>query len=180
MNIISDFLTHIGKIFQWWVVVMPWEKCIRVRLGKKIAVLSAGTFFRIPFFDAIYIQTIRLRMVSLPLQTITTKDKFTLTINASAGYKISDIYKLYNTLHQPEGTICNIVLSKMAEYISTHDLQECNPQSIEEEVMKKLKEDDYGIEYEYVKIIGYAVVKTFRLIQDSHWIPQGEDDKYNK
>lgn len=171
MNYFNEIIQHLGKLFQWWIIVLPWERGIRVRFGNRIKVLADGTHFRIPFFDTVYIQTTRLRVVSMPLQTMTTRDKRTLTIIAVVGYSISDILMLYNRLFQPESTISNMVLSKVSEYIATHSLEECTPSLIEMSVQEKLASEDYGIKYEYVKIIGYAEVRTFRLIQDQHWTP---------
>lgn len=171
MNYIKETLEYLTRFFQWWVIVQPWERAVRTRFGKKAITLTPGTHFRIPFFDIIYIQTIRLRVVSMPLQTVTTKDGQTVTIASAVGYSICDIEKLYNSLFHPESTICNIVLSEISEYVYTHSLQECSPKSIEALIIDKLNSENYGIKYQYIKIVGYAVVKTYRLIQDSHWTP---------
>lgn len=173
MNYIKETLDYLSKLFQWWVIIQPWEQGIRTRFGKNAIILLKGTHFRIPFFDTIYIQTTRLRVVSMPLQTVTTKDKQTITLCSAIGYSITDIHKLFNSLFHPESTISNMVLSEVSEYVYTHDLSECNPKDIENLVISKLKNEDYGIKYEYIKIVGYAVVKTYRLIQDGHWTPDG-------
>lgn len=171
MNYIKDTLEYLSKILIWWVIIMPWEKGLRTRFGKSTKLLNPGTHFRIPFFDNVYIQCIRLRVVQLPPQTISTKDNFTLTIVMCAGYSIVDIEKLYNTLYQPESTICNVILGAISDYISSTNLKDCSPVSIETHVSKKLESFDYGIKYESIKTSGYALVKAIRLIQDSHWIP---------
>lgn len=169
MNYIKDTLEYLTKIFQWWVIVMPWEKAIRVRLGKQIKILSEGTHFRIPFIDAIYLQSIRLRVIEMSPQTIMTKDRQTLTVVCCAGYTITDILKLYQKMYQPETTISNIIMAEIATHIASNNLSECRPEDIQEKVFEKLKSEDFGIEYTYVKITGYAIVRAFRLIQDSHW-----------
>lgn len=171
MNYIKDTLDYLSKLFQWWIIIQPWERGIRTRFGNRLLVLCPGTHFRIPFFDTVYIQTIRMRVVSMPPQTITTKDGKTITVVCAAGYSISDVYKLYNTLYQPEATICNLVQGEISEYVALHDLIDCKPREIEEHVFSNLNINDQGIKYEYVKMVGYAVVKTYRLIQDHHWVP---------
>jgi hypothetical protein len=171
MNFLKDTFDFITNLFKWWVIVLPWEKAIRIRLGKQVTLLSDGIHWRIPFFDTVYLQSTRLRVVQMPPQTISTKDKQTLTVVVCAGYSISNIQTLYQKLYQPESTISNIVMGEISEHIFTHDLDDCKPIDIEKKVMVKLNTEDYGIRYEYVKVIGYAIVKTFRLIQDSHWTP---------
>jgi hypothetical protein len=170
MNYIKDTLDYLAKIFQWWILIQPWERGVRTRFGNKTKLLIPGTHFRIPFFDIIYIQTIRLRVVSMSPQTVSTKDGKTVTISCAIGYAIDDIMKLYNTLYQPEVTICNMVQGHVAEYIFSHDLLQCNPEDLTKHITEKMKDVNHGIKYEYVKVVSYAVVRTYRLIQDSSWV----------
>jgi len=169
MATIKDLLDYLLKIFKWWVSVLPWERGLRIRLGKKVKLLQPGFHFRFPFFDTVYIQTIRMRVVSMSPLTVTTKDGQTLTIVPCVGYSISDIEKTYNTIHQPEATICNLVMSEISDIISRNQLM--SPKEIQDAAFEKIAAMDYGIKFEYVKITGYAIVKTFRIIQDHHWTP---------
>lgn len=99
LNIIASFS---NKLFQWWFTVMPWEQAIRIRRGKTVRLLGAGLYLKIPFIDAVYIQTTRMRMVDMPIQTVSTQDGTTLTIKAVIGYSIKDVQLLYNTLYHPD------------------------------------------------------------------------------
>jgi regulator of protease activity HflC (stomatin/prohibitin superfamily) len=171
MGFIKETFDYLSKLLQWWIIVLPWEKAILIRWGKHLKVLGAGIHFRIPFIDTVYLQSTRLRVVQMPPQTITTKDKHTLTIVMCAGYSIDNIETLYQKMFQAESTIANMVMGEISEHISSNLLTECTPSDIEGKVMTKLNSTDYGIKYEYVKVIGYAIVKTYRLIQDHHWTP---------
>ncbi len=173
MNYIKDTLDYLSKLFQWWIIISPWEKGIRVRFGNRVKLLEAGIHFRIPFFDTIYMQTIRSRNVSLPVQTLTSKDGITLTINSVVSYSIIDIIKLYDTLYHPEMTIANIVMSKIAVYISDNNIKDCSPAKLNEEINKTLSNTDYGVKFENMNIVSYAIVKTYRLIQEGSWIGEG-------
>lgn len=180
MNYIKDTLDYLSKIFQWWVIIMPWEAGVRVRLGKHLRVLGAGTYLRIPFFDSVYKQTVRLRVASIPLQTLTTKCGKTITVSVCVGYQISDIRKLYQSLSHPEGTIANIVLSEIAEFVSRHNISEASPKDIETAAIQKVSATDYGLDFLHVKVISYAVVRTYRLIQDHQWMPEDGMNMENK
>lgn len=173
MNYLRETLEYLSKLFQWWVIVEPWEAGLRVRFGKHIKVMSAGTFFRIPFFDAVYIQEVRMRMYSMNPQTVTSKDGHTITIVASVGYSISDILTLYESISQPDSTIGNTVLGTISDYVTKNTIQDCGPTKIEQEVSNKLSELSYGIKFEQVRITGYAIVKTYRLIQDGSYVNDG-------
>lgn len=175
MSFFKDFIDFVTKVFTWWVVIMPWEQGIRVTFGKKVNVLNEGIFLKLPLIHTVYIQEKRLRVLNLPIQTISTKDGFALTVSCSVGYSICDIFKLYNTLYQPDMTIQNIISSKVAEFIHSHALTECIPGDIEKQLNDSMQNTDYGLRYEYVKIINFAHVKTFRLIQDQSYMYEGID-----
>lgn len=173
MNYFKEVLDYLSKIFQWWIIVEPWEAGLRVRLGKRVKELSPGIYFRIPFIDACYVQETRLRMISLNSQTVTTRDSQTITIFSSIGYSINNIKKLYETIAQPDSTIANTVLGTIADYVATHEVKECSPETIEKTVKEKLSSFDYGIVFEHVKITGYSIVKTYRFITDGSYVADG-------
>lgn len=173
MNQVQQFLEYLFNAIKIWVIVQPWEAGIRVRNGKKIKKLTAGIYFKIPYFDSVYVQEIRLRVREMPMQTLTSKDLKTITLNSSMGYSITDIEKLYQTLYRPEMTLQNIAMSEIAEVLHSTDSNDITPGLLEKKVIDKLKADDYGLNYEYFKITNFAIVKTFRLIQDQSWVSEG-------
>lgn len=170
MNYIKETLEYLSKLFQWWIIVQPWEQGIRVRAGKKSLIMKGGTYFRIPFIDTVYIQEIRSRIIEMSPHTISTKDKKILTIVVSVAYSISDIEKLFNSIARPEMTIGNRVLSEVANYVFTHNCDECSPDKIQVHVDGVLKGIDYGLKFESCRITGFAEMRTYRLIQDGHYI----------
>jgi len=173
MNQVQEFFEYIFNSFKIWFIVEPWETSLRVRFGKNKKVLNNGVYFRIPYFDSVYIQETRLRVCSMPLQTLTTKDGKTVTINGAIGYSITDIEKIYEKLYHPETTITNQVMSMVSEYFLSTNCFEINLSSIEIMVVKSLNEFDYGMDFSYYKTTNYAVVRTFRLIQDQSWVSEG-------
>ncbi len=173
MQYIDSVMKYLSNLFQWWIMIAPWERGIRVRFGNKVKLLNPGFHWRIPFFDSVYVQGIRNRVLSMSLQTISTRDGITITVSGTLSYNMTDIVKMYNTLYHPELTLSNIVMSKISEYITMNDCKECTPSKVGEYVTQMLTKLDYGINFGDVKIINFAIVKTFRLIQDQSWINEG-------
>lgn len=169
MNIVKDTIEYITKAVKLWVILSPWEKAVRVRFGKRQTELGAGIHFKLPFFDSIYKQTVRLRILALPMQTLSSYDNKNITIKLAVGYSISDIKKLYNTLHEPETTVNNIVLSEVSTYISNCKSTEYDASKLSADVLSKLQNENYGLKFEYVKVLEYAIVRTYRLLNDKHW-----------
>lgn len=171
MNYIGQIIEFIQRFFIWWVSIMPWERAVHVRLGKRMKVLEEGVHLRVPFIDRVYVQTTRLRVMQGPPQTVTTRDGKTITIVIAMGYSITDIIKLYTTLFHAEQTLCNIMQSQVADSIALMDAKELRASRVEEELVGMLDKQDYGLKFEYCKVVSLAQVRVLRLIQEGHWLP---------
>lgn len=173
MESIKGLIEYLLNVIKFWITIQPWELAIRVRLGNKQKILKPGCHFRIPFFDSVYIQCVRLRVISLPMQTLTSRDIKNVTLNGCIGYEIKDVGLLYNTMLYPEQTISNIIMGKIADYVFQRNMNDCLPSEIEAIVLKDLDLSKHGLSVEYFKMTSFAVVKTYRLIQDHSWIQEG-------
>lgn len=167
MDFLNTILNWVTNIFTWWVVIMPWEQGIRVRLGKHIKKLNPGMFFKIPIIDSVFLQTIRKRMINVPIQTLTTKDGKTITLMISIGYSINDVLTLYNTLYHPETTIQCIIMNKISEYVSNNNTEDCTPNKLCGIITSVNELNQYGISNLELNLLNYAIVRTYRLIQDT-------------
>jgi len=172
MNL-KEFLEYILNFVKIWVIVLPWENAIRVRMGKSTKILNPGIYFKLPYFDSVFVQEIRLRIADMPIQTVTTKDAKTISIAGTIGYSIIDIKKLYDTLYHPETSIRNIALSNVAKLVYSKNAIEINPNELETEALNVLCSLDYGIRFEHFRITNFALVRTYRLIQDTNWGYEG-------
>lgn len=172
MNWVKDLFTYLSDFFKWWVVILPWQEGIRVRLGKRETHLKKGIYLRIPIIDSVFVQGVRLVYDQIPIMTIATKDKHVVTINGAIAFQITDIVKLYHSISNPKATLSGIAMSKISAYITSHDLADCNPLDIENNVT--FEKGEFGLEAE-IKITGFAPVRTFRLIQDHTWMPTSKE-----
>lgn len=168
MSAIIDLLRSFWRLFIWWFVVQPWQRAIRVRLGKQRKSFGPGLAFRIPYVDVVYKQSVRLRFATTTPQTVSTKDGHALTLSGQLGYRIVDLDKLYDTLQQGENAIRSIAQGAIAKYVFTHELAECSPAEVERAVAKGLHLGDYGLEYDVLQLTTFCRVKTYRLIMDNH------------
>jgi hypothetical protein len=160
-----DLFAALKDMLTWWVTVVPWEQSVRVRMGKHVKLLEAGIHLRIPILDKFYIQSSRLRYISIPTQTVSTLDGKILTISCGAGFVVKDILKLYNTLHDPEDTIQMIASGIVADIIYTTNADDLRPYDVEQRVMAKIDFDEYGLGDVKYCITDWAMARTYRLIQ---------------
>jgi len=175
MEWLKEIWNQISSLLQWWIIILPWESGLRIRLGKTVKILSSGIHFRIPYVDSCYKQTIRIHFINLAPQTLTLKSKETLTISLIIGYSISDIFKVYNSVSEIQGVISGSVMGSISDFVSQAILDECHPSDIENHAKECLQKNDWGIEIKEIKTVSYAIVKTFRFIQDNAWM--GQDHK---
>lgn len=166
MNEIIQLIRSFFQSFQPWITVAPWEQALRVRLGKRVKLLGAGVWLKIPFVDGVYLQSVRLRVSSFGRQTNTTSDGKTLTTSGCVGYTIVSIRDLYDTLQHPEDVINNLSAKAVSSYISGHTLQELSPNSMSANISGTLGLWKYGLGSVEIIITEFVVVRTYRLIGD--------------
>jgi len=164
MNWLQQLAEWFGR-FKCWYIVRPWEMAIRVRLGRWTATVPPGFHIRLPLVDEVFVQNVRLRVVNLPVQTVTDKQGTTITLSGSVRWRVSDVRQLYEKLHTPEDWIYNTVLAVLAEAVFESD-GELAPIELGKKASGVLKEqsNDSGIEIDCVSVTDFARVKTFRLI----------------
>lgn len=175
MSWVRELFTSLRDLLVWWITVAPWEQALRVRLGKRVALLGAGVHLRIPGIDRIYRQSTRRRTCDFPTQTLTTRDGHTVTIGGSLRY--ADIEKLYQTLHHAESTLVDLASGIVARTITQMDRADCTAGAIEDAIRSQIDLAQYGLTDTDAYVTTFAFVRTFRLIQDSRWSVQ--DDRLN-
>jgi regulator of protease activity HflC (stomatin/prohibitin superfamily) len=171
----------VNELFQWivgvikgarfWQIVLPWERAVRVRFGRNPILWESGFHWRIPYFDEVRIANTRLRLACVPAQTITTRDKTTVTIDVSVAFRITDPLVAMLRLQQPEDSCAGFAQVAVARYVSERQYPEINLAELEHAVLTEIGSmAGEGVQVEYVRITEFALIRTIRLIQDS-WRP---------
>lgn len=169
MSFLSTLLSRFGNLLVWWIQIMPWERALRIRLGKHITELKAGIHLRIPVVDRFYVQTDRLRTCDLTSQTISTADGHTLTIAGIIRYRIADLKKLYLTLHHPETTLVDMAAAEVARFVASSNKNEVTPVTLQLAVNEVFDLTEYGLAEGRLNVTDFAYVRTYRLLQDSRY-----------
>lgn len=164
---LNDFISQLLGFFQWWIVVAPFESVIRIRRGKKVAVLKPGIHFRIPVLDRFFVQRNRKRYMNTPTQAVTTLGRREITVSGGTAYSIVDIAKLYDTLSDPEDVIIIETQSLVASFIADHNLTDINPEAIQRYVSDNLDLEQYGLGDVSFLVTDFVCVKTYRIINSN-------------
>jgi regulator of protease activity HflC (stomatin/prohibitin superfamily) len=171
MDWLKAIIEKVEGLFKWWIVVLPWEQGIRIRLGNRIKILNPGVYFRIPYLDTCFVHHTRLHFINLSPQTINTKDGKTVTVTVIVGYILVDISKMYSQISDFESTICGVVQQSNTQYIYNTDFNNCTVQGIEKSAIQALERTDWGIEIKQLSVSSFFESKVYRLVQDSAWMP---------
>jgi len=162
---INEIFKKIFELLNWWFTVVPWERAIRVRLGKHMCVLSPGIHMQIPFIDKVYISNIRDRVHATTPQTLTTLDGITITLQACIRFSIVDIVPMYNKLHNAGDTISQEIEGRISEYVIGNESKEVTPEKLTTNVLSKVDLSMYGLDCTNVFLTDFVKAKTYRLLQ---------------
>ncbi|KKM16925.1 hypothetical protein LCGC14_1680890 [marine sediment metagenome] len=165
---LTTIFNAMSQPFKWWVVVAPWEQGIRVRLGKEAFKLDSGIHLRIPFLDRVYVQSVRLRIITSGTRTISTSDGKIISLNLGIRFAVRDIKQLYSTIADPEKTLLNHASSLVAEYVFKTDSKNLSPKDLQDYVDINMVDDNWGLCNVSVHVIDFALTKTYRLIMNDY------------
>lgn len=176
MSWFQELLKYLRDSLIWWVTIAPWEAGVRVTLGKKMVEMTPGVWLAVPFIHRIFVQSTRLRVTQAAMQTLTSKDGVTISLRISFGFEISNIVDLYNSLDHPDMTLSNIAMSEAADIVAGNNSKILTPGYIQKAIIDKLNGTKYGLKFEDVRVINYAIVRTYRLIGDGGTYVEGSFD----
>lgn len=166
MPAFAQVVEILKQLVVWWLVVEPWERAVRVRAGKRVTLLGEGVHFRIPFVDVVYIHNTR-RMVSyLSAQTISSLDGKVYSVSASISYEIADVLKLHMSAHHAHDVVMQRAAQAVSEFITDRNSKDISPAAIRA-LVSGIDLSCFGIANTEVCINNFAIVKTYRLINES-------------
>lgn len=175
METFTAFLKQVGQIFTWWVMVAPWEQALRVRAGRHVQQLQPGVHLRIPFLDTVHVQSVRMRLATMSMQTVMTRDRRALTVAGALGYAVGDIVRLYQTLHHAEDTLTNLSMTAVADCAAAELADDLNPAKLAQLTAAAIASTftTYGLLDVSIRITDFAFLRTYRLISDTRWGTHG-------
>lgn len=167
LGIITDILP--------FFVVTEYNKAVVFRAGKFHKVADAGFHWKIPFFDNPDERTVVTTTLSIPTQSITTKDGLQLVVKAVVKYNVNDIKKLVLNVYDPIDAISDTTQGIIKEQITSKSLLECYHNELDNDITKKVRTavKQWGIEIEKVTLTDLGTIKSLRLFNESTLLTNG-------
>jgi regulator of protease activity HflC (stomatin/prohibitin superfamily) len=161
-------------IASWWGQILPitiiphYQEAVLLRLGKFKAVLKPGLHWKIPFFDDVIDHHVVVTTLSLPAQSLYTKDKQNIVAKGVVKYKIADVKTFLLEVYDAKDAISDMTQSIIKSIITELSLEDCINTDIDSILTKKSRVEarKWGVEIQQVTLTDIAPIRSFRLIND--------------
>lgn len=159
----------------WWSYLMPaviiptYEEAVLLRNGKFLKILKPGFHVKLPIFDEVISQHVVVTTISLPAQSLYTKDKQNIVCKSVIKYKISDVKVFLLEVFDAQDAISDMTQSIIKNIIVSTPLEECIDPEIDNLLTKKVRVEarKWGVDIQQVTLTDIAPIKSFRIINDN-------------
>lgn len=154
-------------------IVNQYEEGIRLTGGRFQSVVKPGFHLKIPFLDEIIKQHVVLTTLSLPAQSLVTKDNKNIVIEAMVKYKISDVKTFLLEVYDSVDAVSDISQGIIKEIIMSSDWNDCKDNELDNTITKKVRNElkKVGVYVEKVTLTSISEIRTIRLINQSILTP---------
>jgi regulator of protease activity HflC (stomatin/prohibitin superfamily) len=165
----------IDVITEWWAYLMPaiiipnYEEAVLLRNGKFIKVLGPGFHVKLPIFDEVISHHVVVTTLSLPAQSLYTKDKQNIVVKGVVKYKISDVKIFLLEVFDAQDALADMTQSIIKNIIITTSIEECLDLELDNILTKKVRVEarKWGVEIQQVTLTDIAPIRSYRIINDS-------------
>lgn len=165
IDLISNWLEKLLPFF----IVMEYEEAVMLRFGKFHKVAKPGFHFRIPFVDEPMTNHVVVTTLSLPPQSLYTKDKQNIVVKGVIKYRIADVKTFLLEVYDAQDAISDMTQSIIKNVIMDKTMDECIDTEIDNTLAKKARVEarKWGVEIQQVTLTDLAPIRSFRLINDT-------------
>ena len=165
IDLISEWLEKLLPFF----IVRDYEEAVVLRFGKFNKVAKPGFHLRIPFVDEAIEQHVVVTTLSLPPQSLYTKDKQNIVVKGVIKYRIADIQTFILEVYDAQDAISDMTQSIIKNIVMDKTLDECIDSEIDNTLSKKARVEakKWGVEIQQVTLTDLAPIRSFRLINDT-------------
>jgi len=135
-KLIDVVLQFIDKVLPF-AVVNQTDEGVRLRFGVFKSILKAGFHWKIPFADSIVTNSIVWTTMSLPAQSVTTKDGKSVVVKGIVKYRVSDIQVFVLDVWDAVDAISDMTQGVIFEIVKNKTWSECQSPDLKNVITKK-------------------------------------------
>lgn len=179
MQAFVDLLRSFFQSLQMWVIINPWERGLRTRLGKHIKVLQPGIHIMLPIIDETLTLTITPQIINLPNQSVNTSDSVAVAISGAVEYGIIDVRRAMLNVQDFDESLQNLAMGITAHFVAEREYHECELIDLEEQICAGIREacESWGLDVRRVYLTDFVEHKVYRVMSDDapSLIPEDDD-----
>lgn len=166
-KLIDFIIGIIDKFIPFWIVKQT-NNAVLLRFGKYKKILQPGFYWKWPFADEIISHHVMTALLSIPVQSLTTKDGQQIVVKAVVKYKVDDVKPLLLEIWDSTDAISDVTQSIVKKQIHMRTWQQCNDDDIDNEITKKLRVEikKWGISIENVTMTDMGITPSIRLFNE--------------
>lgn len=164
-----DILVQLAKDVLPFVVIREYQEGVLLRLGKYRTTLNPGFHWIIPMVDSVDLIVTVWTTITLPAQSVSTRDSKLVVVKGMVKYRVSDskTYTLdvFDAKDALSDTTCGIIFDAIHE----RDYSESNSPQFSEHItnMAKKEAKKWGITVRAVTLTDFSEVRSIRLFNES-------------
>jgi regulator of protease activity HflC (stomatin/prohibitin superfamily) len=162
-----DFLIQCIKLFQFWVVIEPFEQAVILRLGKLYKTIECGFHWVLPFgIDNAINHPIVPSTHDLGDTSTTSKDGKSMGYNAIVTYRVSSIQKAVLEVEDVNHAVRDACSGEIGRVLRSLDWKDMQGQECLEALTAACRKRGwrFGIEIMSVQLAGLTLCKSLRLM----------------
>ncbi len=163
-----ELIINLWVFIRPWIILQPYERGARVRLGTIIKEIGPGVHLAVWFIDEFHVQNVMLQPQQWAEQSVTTIDGEQLVVSGSIEYEISDIIKYELKVQDPDESLMNRAQGAIAKFVAGHKYEDCTIEAVRRAVYTALRRNNacpaWGIRIKHVHIIDLAHHNVYRVM----------------
>ena len=165
IEFLISIIDHINPI----VIVKEYEEAVLLRFGKFKKVLPKGLHLKYPFFDMFVSQHTMWTTLTLPAQSLVTKDGHDIVIKSMVKFRVFDVKIFCLELYDSTDAVSDISQGIIKGIVMESEWERCISNGIDTLLTKKIRSEvkKYGVEISQVTLTDIAKIKTIRLINEN-------------
>lgn len=165
IELITNWIEQILPVF----IVRQYEMAVVLRNGKYKKTYHPGIYYKIPFFDEVIAQHVVVTTLSLPPQSLYTKDKQNIVVKGLVKYRIADVKTFLLEVYDAQDAISDMTQSIIKNIVMDKTLDECVDSEIDNTLSKKARVEakKWGVDIQQVTLTDLAPIRSFRIINDT-------------
>lgn len=160
-------LTEFWDYFKPFEIVYAYEEGVLYRLGRDKKVLKPGFHWKWFIIDYVIKDMVVTQTLTIPCQTVISKDLKEITIKAVVKYNIEDIRLFQTRVYDRVDALSDTTMIINKELVTQTDSKKI--QFIDNELAKKLRVQvkKWGISIENVSLTDISETNSFRLFNEN-------------